>query len=79
MVHQENFEFRAGSRRPGLHRPGRHIKNIGNFGVFEVVERKPRVGRNPNSPSKTVQIPERKVVKFKPGKVMRETVLKLSK
>ena len=50
-----------------------------NFGVFEVVERKPRVGRNPNSPSKTVQIPERKVVKFKPGKVMRETVLKLSK
>lgn len=48
-----------------------------NFGVFEVVERKERVGRNPNSPKHTVQIPERKVVKFKPGKIMRERVLKL--
>ncbi|NLF18876.1 MAG: integration host factor subunit beta [Lentisphaerae bacterium] len=48
-----------------------------NFGVFEVMVRKPRVGRNPNAPKKTVDIPERVVVKFKPGKVMRQRVLKL--
>ncbi len=49
-----------------------------NFGVFEVMVRKPRVGRNPNAPKNTVEIPERVVVKFKPGKVMREKVLKLN-
>jgi len=48
-----------------------------NFGVFEIAVRKPRIGRNPNSPRDTVQIQERVVVKFKPGKVMRERVLKL--
>ena len=48
-----------------------------NFGVFEVMVRKPRVGRNPNAPKKMVDIPERVVVKFKPGKVMRQRVLKL--
>lgn len=45
-----------------------------NFGVFEVQKRKPRVGRNPKRPGDTVVIPERKVVKFKPGKVMKETI-----
>lgn len=48
-----------------------------NFGVFEVMVRQPRIGRNPNEPEKTVEIPERVVVKFKPGKVMSERVLKL--
>ena len=48
-----------------------------NFGVFEVKIRKARIGRNPNSPSADVPIPERAVVKFKPGKEMREAVLKL--
>src|ERR1043166_236624 len=48
-----------------------------NFGVFEVRTRKARVGRNPNSPSTDVPIPERSVVKFKPGKEMRAEVLKL--
>jgi len=46
-----------------------------NFGVFEVKRRKARVGRNPNSPLADVPIPPRAVVKFKPGKVMREQVL----
>lgn len=45
-----------------------------NFGVFELSVRKPRVGRNPKQPDDTVTIPERVVVKFKPGKVMREKV-----
>jgi len=49
-----------------------------NFGVFEVKIRKPRVGRNPNSPATDVPIPARAVVKFKPGKEMREAVLKLT-
>jgi len=49
-----------------------------NFGVFEVKVRKARIGRNPNSPEHDVPIPSRAVVKFKPGKEMREAVLKLS-
>lgn len=49
-----------------------------NFGVFEVKVRKARIGRNPNSPAKDVRIPPRAVVKFKPGKEMREAVLKLT-
>jgi nucleoid DNA-binding protein len=49
-----------------------------NFGVFEVKLRKPRIGRNPNDPAKDVQIPARAVVKFKPGKEMREQVLTLT-
>jgi nucleoid DNA-binding protein len=49
-----------------------------NFGVFEVKVRKARVGRNPNAPETDVPIPERAVVKFKPGKEMRADVLKLT-
>jgi len=49
-----------------------------NFGVFEVKVRKARVGRNPNSPAADVPIPPRAVVKFKPGKEMREAVIKLT-
>jgi nucleoid DNA-binding protein len=45
-----------------------------NFGVFEVRERKQRIGRNPNKPEDVVTIPARKVVKFKPGKIMREKI-----
>lgn len=45
-----------------------------NFGVFEVTERKQRIGRNPNKPEQTVTIPTRKVVKFKPGKIMKQQV-----
>ena len=48
-----------------------------NFGVFEVRTRKPRVGRNPNEPNTNVTIPSRTVVRFKPGKEMRESVQKL--
>ena len=45
-----------------------------NFGVFEVRTRKQRIGRNPNKPEQVVTIPERKVVKFKPGKIMRKVI-----
>jgi nucleoid DNA-binding protein len=49
-----------------------------NFGVFEVKIRKARIGRNPNAPEDDVPIPPRAVVKFKPGKEMRERVLRLT-
>jgi len=45
-----------------------------NFGVFEVRERKSRIGRNPNRPTQVVTIPARKVVKFKPGRVMKKLI-----
>jgi nucleoid DNA-binding protein len=45
-----------------------------NFGVFEVRKRKQRIGRNPNRPEQVVTIPERKVVKFKPGKIMKQII-----
>ena len=44
-----------------------------NFGVFEVIQRKGRIARNPKS-KQEVFIPERKVVKFKPGKVMEDKI-----
>ncbi len=49
-----------------------------NFGVFEVIVRKARIGRNPKTPASDAPIPPRAVVKFKPGKEMREAVIKLS-
>ncbi len=49
-----------------------------NFGVFEVKVRRARIGRNPNAPETDVPIPERSVVKFKPGKDMRAEVLKIA-
>lgn len=42
-----------------------------NFGVFESATRKSRTGRNPRKPANSVTIPERRVIKFKPGKNMR--------
>ncbi len=48
-----------------------------NFGVFEVKVRRARIGRNPNAPATDVPIPERSVVKFKPGKEMRAEVIKI--
>jgi nucleoid DNA-binding protein len=52
---------------------GRNVE-LRNFGVFELKVRRPRVGRNPNQPTNEVTIPERVVVKFKAGKVMKEKV-----
>jgi nucleoid DNA-binding protein len=46
-----------------------------DFGVFEIATRKSRIGRNPKKPENVVRIPERRVVKFKPGKEMKAKVL----
>ena len=50
-----------------------------NFGVFEVKLRKSRKGRNPNKPKNEVVIPERAVVKFRSGRILREKVGNLVK
>lgn len=44
-----------------------------NFGVFKVKTRKGRMGRNPRT-GESVSIPEKKVVTFKPGLLMKERV-----
>lgn len=55
---------------------GGHIELRG-FGVFEIVTQKSRIGRNPNRPEITVEIPERKVVKFRAGRDLADKVQKL--
>ncbi|MCL1920786.1 MAG: integration host factor subunit beta [Kiritimatiellaeota bacterium] len=52
---------------------GQHVE-FREFGVFNIVTRKARVGRNPNKPQDTFEIPAHRYVKFKPGKRMRERV-----
>jgi nucleoid DNA-binding protein len=44
------------------------------FGVFEVVKRKQKIGRNPKDAAIPIVIPERLAVKFIPGKRMRQVV-----
>ena len=45
-----------------------------DFGVFEVVRRKQKIGRNPKNASVPIVIPERSAVKFTPGKRMRKLI-----
>jgi nucleoid DNA-binding protein len=42
-----------------------------NFGIFEPVIRKARIGRNPNNPGVEIKIPEKTVADFTPGKIMK--------
>ncbi len=44
-----------------------------NFGIFKVKSRKGRMGRNPRT-GENIPVPEKKVVTFKPGLVMKEKV-----
>jgi len=57
-----------------------HLKNIEfrNFGVFEIKVRKARKGRNPNKPEKEVLIPDRLVIKFRPGKILKGKIDKIN-
>lgn len=45
-----------------------------DFGVFEVVERKQKIGRNPKNAAVPIIIPARPAVKFTPGKKMRKLI-----
>lgn len=47
---------------------GKDVQLVG-FGTFSVTERAGREGRNPAT-GETITIPAKKVVKFKPGKVL---------
>jgi nucleoid DNA-binding protein len=46
-----------------------------NFGIFKVKTRKARVGRNPKT-GVTVPIPEKRIVTFKSGMIMKKKVMK---
>lgn len=55
---------------------GRNVE-LRNFGVLEVQLRKQRIGRNPNKPDAEVVIPERAVVRFKSGKILKQQLKKI--
>ncbi len=52
---------------------GGETVELRNFGVFKVRSRRSRIGRNPKT-GQAVPIPERKVVSFKAGMVMKKKV-----
>lgn len=45
-----------------------------DFGVFEVVERKQKIGRNPKNASVPIVIPAHSAVKFTAGKKMKKDI-----
>jgi len=45
-----------------------------DFGVFEIVERKQKIGRNPKQADVPIIIPARAAVKFTPGKKMKQMI-----
>lgn len=45
-----------------------------DFGVFEIVERKQKIGRNPKKAADPIIIPAHNAVKFSPGKKMRKRI-----
>jgi integration host factor subunit beta len=47
-----------------------------DFGVFEIVERKQKIGRNPKNAAVPIVIPARRAVKFTPGKKMKKLIEK---
>jgi integration host factor subunit beta len=47
-----------------------------DFGVFEIVERKQKIGRNPKNAGVPIVIPARLAVKFTPGKNMKKRIEK---
>lgn len=48
---------------------------LAGFGTFQVAQRKAREGRNPQT-GKPIKIPATRVVKFKPGKQLKESIKK---
>ncbi len=50
-----------------------HRIEVRGFGSFSVIHRAPRIGRNPRSGAQ-VNIPEKRVPHFKPGKALRVAV-----
>jgi DNA-binding protein HU-beta len=50
------------------------VVRLTGFGTFSKVHRKPRDGRNPSTGEK-IAIKARNVVKFRPGKLLKEAIL----
>ena len=48
-----------------------------DFGIFEVVQRKQKIGRNPKKADVSIVIPARSAVKFTPGKKMNQLLKKI--
>ena len=47
-----------------------------DFGIFEIVVRKQKIGRNPKNAGVPIVIPARSAVKFTPGKKMKKLIEK---
>jgi len=45
-----------------------------DFGVFEAVMRKQKIGRNPKKANVPIIIPAKRVVKFSPGKMLKSKI-----
>jgi len=54
-----------------------HDVTFRTFGTFEIRVAKAKVGRNPNKPGAEVRIPDRCVVRFKPGRELKNGVASL--
>jgi integration host factor subunit beta len=51
-----------------------HRLEFREFGVFDIVHKKPRIARNPRTGA-TVQVPAKRMVHFKVGRMMKEKVM----
>ena len=51
---------------------GEKVTLVG-FGTFKVIQRKARTGRNPQT-GQSIQIPAKKVARFRPGKDLKDRV-----
>lgn len=58
----------------GLLEEESHSVKVAGFGQFSLVERPARTGVNPSDPSKKIEIPASKTVKFKPSKTLKDLV-----
>jgi nucleoid DNA-binding protein len=47
------------------------------FGNFEICLAKGKIGRNPKNPDASIQIPDRYVVRFRPGQELRDQIATL--
>ena len=51
---------------------GENVMLVG-FGTFDVLERKARTGRHPQT-GKAIEIPDKRVPRFRPGRALKERV-----
>lgn len=51
-----------------------HSVALREFGTFELRVSRRKVGRNPKQPDVTIHIPDRTVVRFRPGQSLEESV-----